>query len=195
MKQIEKQLYKTKKRNVTQNQVITNVKHANNHVNNHKTHKYFLPHARLNRGQRRFCHCIMKARVSKNDNSHYGFCRGIAKNDWAKAKKMRSKTKARQYYFDINKTNCIMNYDYNDYSLREIQAFVAEKGLPLFELDNTGTEKYYTKDRLVQILVTNYIKKHQSTKKRKINLGNTSNTGKTKFYASEKKTKKHKLKQ
>jgi hypothetical protein len=117
----------------------------------------------------------MKARVSKPKGTHYGFCQGIAKIDWAKAKTMRNKTKARQYYFAINKTNCIMNYDYNDYSLSEVQAFVAEKGLPLFEVDASGNKKYYPKDRLVQLLVTNYIKKHKiiaqpekQTKKRKL---------------------------
>ena len=168
MNQIEKQLYKTKKKRYT-------VLNKNNMDSRNKTHKYFLPHARLNRGQRRFCHCIMKARVSKPKGTHYGFCQGIAKIDWAKAKTMRNKTKARQYYFAINKTNCIMNYDYNDYSLSEVQAFVAEKGLPLFEVDASGNKKYYPKDRLVQLLVTNYIKKHKiiaqpekQTKKRKL---------------------------
>jgi hypothetical protein len=117
----------------------------------------------------------MKARVSKDGGTHYGFCQGIAKNDWAKAKTMRNKTKARQYYFTINKTNCIMNYDYNDYSLAEVQAFATEKGLPLFELDASGNKKYYPKDRLVQLLVTNYVKNRKTigqpekkTKKRKL---------------------------
>lgn len=170
MKQIEKPLYKTKKKRYA-------ILNKNGMERRNKTHKYFLPHARLNRGQRRYCHCIMKARVSKTNGAHYGFCQGIAKNDWDKAKTMRNKTKARQYYFTINKTNCIMNYDYNDYSLAEVQAFATEKGLPLFELDASGNKKYYPKDRLVQLLVTNYVKKRKT------------------IGQPEKKTKKLKLKQ
>ena len=160
MMQIGKQLYNTKKKRRVQ-KILEKERVANS-----KTHKYFLPHARLNRGQRRFCHCIMKARTS-NPGKHYGFCQGLAKIDWAKAKTMRNKTKARQNFFKINKTNCVMNYDYNDYSLEDVRAFAAEKGIPLFEYDAKGMPVYYPKDRLVQLLVTNYIKKHTVLKEKK----------------------------
>lgn len=151
-----------------------------------KTHKYFIPHARLNRGQRRYCHCIMKARVSKPKGNHYGFCQGVARVDWAKAKTMKNKLSARQYYFNINRTNCVMNYDYNDYSLREVQAFATEKGLPIYELNSTGNKEYYPKDRLVQILTTNYIKKHTVPSKK---------FKRQYMPLTQKKTKKAKLKQ
>ena len=177
MNKIAQQLYKTKKKKLLVQKILNNHTTVVSPPKSNKTHKYFLPHARLNRGQRRFCHCIMKARITKPEGGHYGFCQGVAKNDWAKAKLMRNKTKARQYYFTINKTNCIMNYDYNDYSLQEVQSFAAEKRLPLFELDESGNKKYYPKDRLVQLLVTNYVKKHKTTEQ------------------PEKKTKKLKLKQ
>lgn len=153
MSQLGKQLSKTKKGRKKGEKDGVN-------IIGQKTHKYFIPHARLNKGQRRYCHCIMKARVSKPKGEHYGFCQGIARADWAKAKTMRNKISARQHYFDISKTNCVMNYDYNDYSLREVQAFALEKGLPLFEFDSVGNKKFYKKDRLVQLLTTNYIKKH-----------------------------------
>lgn len=154
-------------------------------INNIKTHKYFIPHARLNRGQRRYCHCIMKARISKPKGEHYGFCNGIARADWAKAKTMKSKISARQYYFDIARTNCVMNYDYNDYSLSEVRAFATEKGIATYELDDSGNKSYYPKDRLVQLLTTNYIKKHIKTSKKP----------NQPLYIKEKKTKKAKLKQ
>lgn len=181
MNRLGKQLSKTKKAQKKAEKYSDNV-----NVIGQKTHKYFIPHARLNRGQRRYCHCIMKARVSKPKGEHYGFCQGIARVDWAKAKTMRNKLSARQYYFDITRTNCVMNYDYNDYSLREVQAFADEKGIPLYELDDTGKKKYYSKDRLVQLLTTNYIKKHTVPSKK----------SKRQFMSpTQKKTKKAKLKQ
>lgn len=129
-----------------------------------KTHKYFLPHARLNRGQRRYCHCLMKSR--KGMGQPYSFCNSIARKDWAKGK--RNKSQAKQYYFDIMKTNCVMNYDYDDYSLEEIQAFAQEKNIPLFSTTTPGgVKKYYSKNKLVQLLVQNYLKKHNSQKSRK----------------------------
>lgn len=182
MSQLGKQLSKTKKARKKAKKDVDDV-----NVIGQKTHKYFIPHARLNRGQRRYCHCIMKARVSKPKGDHYGFCQGIARADWAKAKTMRNKLSARQYYFDISRTNCVMNYDYNDYSLREVQAFADEKGLPLYELDSTGDKKYYPKDRLVQLLTTNYIKKHTTTLSKKLKRQHIS--------PNAKKTKKAKLKQ
>lgn len=184
MNQLGKQLSKTKKARKKAEKDADDV-----NIIGQKTHKYFIPHARLNLGQRRYCHCIMKARVSKPKGEHYGFCHGIARADWAKAKTMRNKLSARQYYFDISRTNCVMNYDYNDYSLREVQAFAAEKGLPLYELDSTGNKKYYPKDRLVQLLTTNYIKKHTTapTLSKKLKYQHLS--------PKEKKTKKAKLKQ
>jgi predicted TIM-barrel fold metal-dependent hydrolase len=131
-----------------------------------KSHQYFLPQARLNLGQRRYCHCLMKSR--KSTGQPYAFCTNIAKQDWEKAKKMRVKSKSKQYYFDIMKTNCVMNYDYDDYSLEEIQAFAQEKNIPLFSTTTPGgVKKYYSKNKLVQLLVQNYLKKHNSQKSRK----------------------------
>jgi hypothetical protein len=184
MSQTEKQLYKTKTK-TKKRRLVQKILEKESVEPRGKTHKYFLPHARLNRGQRRFCHCIMKARTS-NPGKHYGVCQGLAKRDWAKAKTMRNKTKARQNFFKLNKTNCVMNYDYNDYSLEDVRAFAAEKGIPLFEYDAKGMPVYYHKDRLVQLLVTNYVKKHTTSKDKK-------DPVQTVYH--EKKTKKRKLKQ
>jgi len=186
LSKVNKPPKKTNTKTKTKTNTKTNTKYNNAAT---KTHKYFIPHARLNRGQRRYCHCIMKARVSKPKGNHYGFCQGIARADWAKAKTMKNKISARQYYFDISRTNCVMNYDYNDYSLIEVRQFATEKGLPIYELDNSGNKKYYPKDRLVQLLTTNYIKKHttSSTLSKKSNRQHLS--------PKAKKTKKAKLKQ
>lgn len=199
--QLQKKQRNQKKQNHNKKVVIdtdtdTDIDNKYDNNANIKTHKYFLPHARLNKGQRRYCHCIMKARISK-PGQHYGFCRGIAKIDFAKAKHylQHDKAKARQHYFKINKTNCVMNYDYNDYSLREVQSFASEKGIPLFEIDNkctglqgkcnttggtTDKKKYYSKDRLVQLLTTNYIKTHTKSHSYSNADANSKKTKKTK---------------
>ena len=123
-----------------------------------KGHLFFLPHARLNRGQRRYCHCLMKARTQRRGN-HYSFCKGVAKADQNKSKKITPASRARQYQFDIAKTNCVMSYDYNDYTVAEVRAFCKEKGLPIRD---PKTKTYYPRARLVQLLTTHYLQKHKT---------------------------------
>jgi hypothetical protein len=135
-----------------------------------KTHKYFLPHARLNRGQRRYCHCLMKARTTKTGRTLYGFCRTIApkpkannnlvaNNKTKKSKKTKQSNKTKQnsqYVFNPLKTNCVMSYDYNDYSITEVRALCKEKGIAIRD-PKTGS--YWPRDRLVQMLTTAFVKR------------------------------------
>lgn len=161
MKLLKKQLSKRKKTvNKTKKAPQTNNK-GSLPVLHGKSHQYFLPQARLNLGQRRYCHCLMKSRNSMGQP--YAFCTNIAKQDWTKAKS--NKSKAKQYYFNTMKTNCVMNYDYDDYSLEEVQAFAQEKNIPLFSNTPDGAKKYYPKNRLVQLLVQHYLKKSKSQKR------------------------------
>ena len=127
-----------------------------------RTYKYFIPQARLNRGQRRYCHCLMKARTQKNNP--YKFCTNIANRDKNLAKVIEPRNYGKQLLFDIKQTNCVMNYAYDDYTIEEIKAFMAEKGLPTYQILSNGKRKQYPKDRLVQILIQNYIKTHVKSK-------------------------------
>ena len=119
-------------------------------------YKYFLPHSRINRAQRKYCHCIMKARPEKGTPTVYNYCKAVV----AKATAATPQDKRKQMILDVNKTNCVSNYSYDDYTLTEIRAFMKEKGLPTSEINAAGKRVNYSRDRLVQILIQNYIKKH-----------------------------------
>jgi len=176
--------------------------------------QYFLPHSRLNKGQRKYCHCIMKSRMDylnkhfenkskKNktnykkinkviqsnktnktnkvnktkkrkikllngmdmSRSHYFKCERIAKNNEIKFKP--KKKKYNQFGFNKYKTNCVSNYNYDSYTLPEIQAFCLEKKISITYpkiIKKNGKKKrtlqYYTKNNLVGKLISHYVKKH-----------------------------------
>ena len=175
--------------------------------------QYFLPHSRLNKGQRKYCHCIMKSRmdylnkhfenkskkkkpknrkiiikeetIKKKNNklnktkkrkikllngmdisrSHYFKCERIAKNNEIKFKP--KKKKYNQFGFNKYKTNCVSNYNYDSYTLPEIQAFCLEKKISITYpkiIKKNGkkkrTQQYYTKNNLVGKLISHYVKKH-----------------------------------
>lgn len=130
--------------------------------------KYFLPHARLNKGQRKYCHCLMKARPTAKNA--YAVCQSMRARIASKSKTKKAK---RQLTFNPYSTNCLMNYDYNDYSLEEVQALAKEKGISTTYTTNssskktnkqsrklaktTKTRKEYSKDKLIEKLTQYYI--------------------------------------
>ena len=130
---------------------------GNNSVN------YFITQSRLNRGQRKYCHCIMKLRSSKTKKKKginpYPQCRKLAYGSAEQFKKEQNLKKGdyNPLQFDITKTNCVMNYDYTNYSLKDIQAFCLEKGLPI-SYKSKGKTLYYKKGKLVEKLIKNYLK-------------------------------------
>ena len=133
--------------------ILSNAKQPSNE----SSAKYFLPHARINRAQRKYCHCLMKTRGTVKNP--YGYCRNIVMGQMHRGKKLPA-TKRAQLWINPEKTNCVMNYSYNDYSLGEVRALCLEKGLPIAE-PSSNPVKYYPKDRLVQLLTTNYINRHR----------------------------------
>ena len=136
--------------------VHNNAKHSSNDSSLAKSRaKYFLPHARINRAQRKYCHCLMKTRGAGTVKNPYGYCRNIVMGQMHRGKHLPA-TKRAQLWINPEKTNCVMNYAYNDYSLGEVRALCLEKGLPISE-PGSSPVKYYPKDRLVQLLTTNYI--------------------------------------
>ena len=142
---------------------IINTSGSNNKTN------YFITQSRLNRGQRKYCHCIMKLRSSKTRKAGvnpYPVCRKIG-NDFAIQFKKEMKLKKGDYNpmdFDVSKTNCVMNYDYSKYDLKDIQAFCQEKGIPITyttKSSNNKTVKYYAKGKLVEKLIKHYLNKQK----------------------------------
>ena len=60
--------------------------------------------------------------------------------------------------YDSNKTNCVMNYDYSKYNVKDIQAFCREKGISISFKNKEGKKHTYSKDKLVEKLVKHYLK-------------------------------------
>ena len=137
-----------------------------------KNHKYFIPHARLKIGQRKYCHCIMKNRLSKKKHKKhkkhkkqnpYIMCKMMKLND------RKTNPNDIQYDYKLSKTNCVMNYDYDDYSLEEVRAFCLEKKIAISYnkiIERTTKTIYYDKNKLVEKLIQSYLnKRKQKTNK------------------------------
>jgi hypothetical protein len=99
----------------------------------------------------------MKARLTKKNP--YGFCKSVARNIMTRAAKELPASKRSQLYVNPAQTNCVMSYSYNDYTIAEIRAFCTEKGIRTYDAVQNNSRKYYPKDRLVQLLVTHYLKR------------------------------------
>ena len=130
--------------------------------NNKKSVNYFITQSRLNRGQRKYCHCIMKLRSSKTKKKKginpYPQCINLSyvfANQFKKDMKL-NKEEYNPLQFNINKTNCVMNYDYSNYDLKDIQAFCLEKKIPISYKFKEKT-LYYKKGKLVEKLIKNYL--------------------------------------
>lgn len=126
--------------------------------------QYFLPQARLNKGQRKYCHCLMKSRPTMKKNVYY-VCKNIAKRT---QKNLPVGVNPAQYNFNPRRTNCVLNYQYSDYSLAEVQAFCHEKGIPIKYKINKGSGiGTYNKAKLIEFLIRNYINRHSKARSHK----------------------------
>lgn len=111
----------------------------------------FLATSRLNRSQRKYCHCLMQIRTQKKKNP-YGIC--LYQSAYT------LKTHPELPRFDKRRTNCIMNYDYSQYPIEYVQDLANEKGLAI---TNPKTGKPFNKTTLVQRLTAYYIKKRSKS--------------------------------
>jgi len=118
-----------------------------------KKQSMFLPTSRLNRGQRKYCHCLMSVRTPKQ--SPYGICASQS------YRTMKANPGKSAFRFIPRKTNCIMNYDYTQYTLEDVQNLAVERGIPL---TNPLTGAQNNKTSLVQLLTKRYINKHRIQK-------------------------------
>lgn len=108
-----------------------------------KSINFFLSNSRLTRYQRKYCHCLMKARHEKN---HYGKCINLFHKK-----------------IDRTKTNCFMNYDLEKYSLTEIKLLCKEKKVKMYYMKN-NKKKNYTKKGLINKLLEKKFSKKKSKK-------------------------------
>ena len=152
-------------KNNKNNKNTKNNKDNKSNKDNKKTKKvvnYFITQSRLNRGQRKYCHCVMKLRASntkkQKKSNPYSICKNLTRN-FANNYQKEMKLKEGDYNplsFDVNKTNCVMNYNYTNYSLKEIQALCLEKDIPITYKRNNKT-LYYKKEKLIDKLIRNYL--------------------------------------
>lgn len=147
--------------------------------------KVFRTGSKLTRIQRKYCSCLMKVRTDlikqkkiftpnrkpqnkkskkkMDDKAHYGICytniRKYQKMD--KNKKLR-----RQFYMKLNppKTNCVMNYNFDNYTLEEVQGLATENNVSL-KYVREGETKYYKKSTLVSKIIDIYLKKQKEKSK------------------------------
>jgi len=111
----------------------------------------FISTSRLNRGQRKYCNCLMQVRTQKKIKP-YAICKKMS------YKIMQANKGQSVFKFNPYKTNCILNYDYSQYSLQDVQALARESAIPLH---NPKTGNSYNKNTLIQLLTKRYINYHR----------------------------------
>lgn len=114
----------------------------------------FLATSRLNRGQRKYCHCLMQVRTLKKIKP-YAICKNMSYVI------MQANRGQPAFRFKPSDTNCIMNYDYSQYTLQDVRAIARESGIPTH---NPKTGKPNNKTTLVQLLTNRYISNHRARK-------------------------------
>ena len=122
--------------------------------------KFYLPQARLTKGQRKYCSCLMHVRAT--GQNPYGICRAsISKT----AKKLRRKEPNQYKPGTLFKVNCTLAYQYSDFNLKEVQALAKERKIPITYIDKkTGKRKYYKQDKLVEFITKKAINKLKVSK-------------------------------
>ena len=147
---------KTKK---NKNKSNKNKKSYKNNASYQKTN-LFLPTSRLNVSQRKYCKCLMNVR--KSAKNPYPICIWALKKtkrvNFNKTSKTK-KTKKSKREFNPTRTNCILNYDYTKFDLKDIQLLAKERKIPISYVDKKNKRKQYKKETLVHKLINNYLNK------------------------------------
>lgn len=141
---------------------------------------FFIPSSRLNKAQRKYCHCLMNVRRESFRNP-YGMCINILKSDnlvnyskpdFKTLKKNKSqKKKYNKDQFNPNYTNCLLNYDLYKYNIRQIRLLAEEKDIKIYWINN-GKKQFYKKNTLINKIIENYLNsknknKNESNNKKK----------------------------
>ena len=136
-------------------------KSRKSYKNNAKYQKtnLFLPTSRLNLPQRKYCKCLMSVRrTAKNP---YPICiyslRQTNRVNYNKTPKTK-KTKKSKKQFNPVRTNCILNYDYTKFDLKDLQLLAKERKIPITYQTKNKKRKTFKKETLVHKLTENYLK-------------------------------------
>tara|TARA_B100000575_G_scaffold170605_1_gene136547 strand:+ start:3789 stop:4424 length:636 start_codon:yes stop_codon:yes gene_type:complete len=133
----------------------------NNNKISSSSKEYFTSTSKLSRLQRKYCHCLMKVRV-ESDTVIKGKSKSSQKTNYPKdifnpygicyssLRKKRNMHKTKQqkkaFHLKLNpyKANCLMNYNYYNYSLKELQGLAKELKIPISyskKIDITSSPK------------------------------------------------------
>lgn len=155
---------KTKKRKTTKSKT-TNTKSKSKTKSKTKKENLFLVTSRLNIPQRKYCKCLMSVR--KTQKNPYPICiHSLRKTNLVNyTLKSTKKTKTQ---FNPSRTNCILNYDLEKFTLEDVQLLAKERKIPITYLDKKKKRKPYQKNTLINKLVTNYLKYNKTQPKIKI---------------------------
>lgn len=144
-------------------------------IQNTKKARYFTPQARLTKGQRKYCKCLMSVRAT--GQNPYGICYSVINKS---IKKLRRKEPNQYKPGSINKANCTLAYQYEDFSLNEVQALAKERGIAITYVDKTtGKRKYYQQNKLVEFITRNEIAKVKKSENTKTNKATKKTKSKT----------------
>ena len=151
---------------------------------------YFISHSKLNNFQRKYCKCLMDIRpnlnkintnkkskketnklnqkiINKNKKTKitrqtpYGLCYySIRKN--ANMHKTKKQKATFEKILNRKKTNCTMNYNYDEFDLINVQKMAEEFKIPIkYKSIKNKKVKYYAKSTLVKKLIDRYLKKQK----------------------------------
>ena len=139
----------------------------------------FLPTSRLNISQRKYCKCLMSVR--RSGKNPYPICisalRSTNRVNFNKTTNSK-KTKKSKKQFNPTFTNCMLNYDFTKFDLKDIQNLAKERKITISYVDKNKKRKEYKKETLIHKLTSNYLKNKVKTNK-KNKSKNTKNTKKS----------------
>ena len=149
---------------------MSNLKSSNKNNSLSQKRNFFLPTSRLNISQRKYCKCLMSVR--RTNKNPYPICitalRSTNRVNFNKTPNSK-KTKKNKKQFNPALTNCILNYNFTNFDLKDIQNLAKERKIPVSYLDKNKKRKQYKKETLIHKLVSNYLnnKKTKSKKSKK----------------------------
>lgn len=153
---------KTKSKSKSKSKSKPKSKSRKSNKNNAKYQKtnLFLPTSRLNLPQRKYCKCLMSVRrAAKNP---YPICiyslRQTNRVNYNKTTTSK-KTKKSKNQFNPARTNCLLNYDYTKFDLKDLQLLAKERKIPITYQTKNKKQKPFKKETLIHKLTENYLKK------------------------------------
>lgn len=136
----------------------------------------FLLDSRLNRTQRKFCSCIMDVRVgiakskkrkTSNFDISYPICYKSIKGRYIKDQKFKKIKRRKKRTFEeeikLKNLNCLFNYDFNKYTLEDLQYLAKSKDIPTRHIKK-GKKVDFTKSDLIRKIKNKYFSKRSNKK-------------------------------